>query len=296
MHRHFLMLQGKIWFHFVNCKLKPCTHSTTFTLDRMCLIHFIVIGRKIDVGIILHQEIANCTVRQTRILVFPSLVMSLCQQRGIVPRAGEEVLENKGPINETSIERMTRRKDTPIVKETEISKTRKGKAKVDRRGTILNAKTSLWRKLKDDGIFTEQEDIVVEKEVAATEEEFVTEEKVPKNEKANEKEDFIEKIATAPRSMGANIDNLERTGARPREVVEVTSEEQCNSLAIVVYSGPLQVASPTQIATDDAEAKSSTEEQFEDRAKPEEKKMKHYKDKKQKKEKETSCNHIDDCR
>ncbi|KAK5771069.1 hypothetical protein PVK06_047243 [Gossypium arboreum] len=79
-------------------ELKPSTHSNTGTLDRMCLINSIVKGRKIDVGAILHQEIADCAVRQTEILVFLSLVMLLCQQREIVPRASEEVLENKGPI------------------------------------------------------------------------------------------------------------------------------------------------------------------------------------------------------
>ncbi|KAH1082640.1 hypothetical protein J1N35_022401 [Gossypium stocksii] len=44
MHRRFLTLQGKFWFHFVNCRLKPSTHSTTVTLDSMCLIHSIVKG------------------------------------------------------------------------------------------------------------------------------------------------------------------------------------------------------------------------------------------------------------
>ncbi|KAH1031305.1 hypothetical protein J1N35_043479, partial [Gossypium stocksii] len=52
--------------------LKPSTHNTTVTLDRMCLIHSIFKGRKIDVGIILHQEIADYATRQTGILVFPS--------------------------------------------------------------------------------------------------------------------------------------------------------------------------------------------------------------------------------
>ncbi|KAK5825363.1 hypothetical protein PVK06_020188 [Gossypium arboreum] len=115
----------------------------------MCLIHFIVKGRKNDVGTILHQEITDCIARQTRILVFPSLVMLLCQQRGIVPHAGEEILKSKGPINEASIKRMTRGKDTLILKEAETSKTRQGKAKAHSKRTNLKGETSLWRKLKD---------------------------------------------------------------------------------------------------------------------------------------------------
>ncbi|KAK5771258.1 hypothetical protein PVK06_047448 [Gossypium arboreum] len=115
----------------------------------MCLIHFIIKGRNIDVGAILHQEIANYTARQIGILVFPSLVMLLYQHRGIVPRDGEEVLENKGPVNEASIERMIPDNDTLILKEAETSKTRKGKTKADNKGTNLDVETSLWHKMKD---------------------------------------------------------------------------------------------------------------------------------------------------
>ena len=35
------------------------------------------------------------------------------------------------------------------LKEAETSKTRKGKAKTDLKGTNLNAETTLWHKLKD---------------------------------------------------------------------------------------------------------------------------------------------------
>ncbi|KAH1114091.1 hypothetical protein J1N35_007469 [Gossypium stocksii] len=95
----------------------------------MCLIHSIVKGRKIDVGIILHQEIADYPARQMRILVFPSLVMLLYKQKGILPCAGEEVLENKGPINEASIERMARGKDTPILKRQKLTRQERAKPK-----------------------------------------------------------------------------------------------------------------------------------------------------------------------
>ncbi|KAK5819192.1 hypothetical protein PVK06_024159 [Gossypium arboreum] len=270
IHQSFLTLQGKIWFHFVNYRLKPSTHSTTVTLDKMCLINSIVKGRKIDVGAILHQEIADCVVRQTGILVFPSLVMLLYQQREIVPRAGEKVLENKGLINKASVKRMTRDKDTRILKEAETSKIRKSKAKANRKGTNLNTKTSLWRKLKDvkkclfeDGIFADQEDTVVEKEVAIAEEEVVAkEEEVIENEKEKEKEDSFEKIVPHP-----------------------SLEEQCNSLAIVVYPGPLQVASLTQTTVDDVRVELGTEEQSEGRAKPKEKNMKCFKEKKMRRKK-----------
>ncbi|KAK5775784.1 hypothetical protein PVK06_043724 [Gossypium arboreum] len=149
MHHHFLTLHSKIWFHFVNCKLLPSTHNTTVNLDRMCLIHSIIKSRKFDVGAILHREIVECAAQQTCILVFPSLVMSLCQQTRIVPQEDEEIMENKGAINEASVERMTRGTETQIQKEAGTSKTKKGKAKVDNKGTTLDIETSLWCKMKD---------------------------------------------------------------------------------------------------------------------------------------------------
>ncbi|KAK5836301.1 hypothetical protein PVK06_012084 [Gossypium arboreum] len=109
--------------------LLPSTHSTTVHLDRMCLIHSIIKGRKIDVGAILHQEIAECAARQTRILVFPSLVMSLCRLKGIIPREDEEIMENKGPINEACFDRMSRGMETPILKEAGTTRQRRAKPK-----------------------------------------------------------------------------------------------------------------------------------------------------------------------
>ncbi|KAH1056298.1 hypothetical protein J1N35_034363 [Gossypium stocksii] len=44
---------------------------------------------------------------------------------------------------------MTRRKDMPTMKEVETSKTRKGKSKVESKGTNLMAETSLLQKMKD---------------------------------------------------------------------------------------------------------------------------------------------------
>ncbi|KAK5775284.1 hypothetical protein PVK06_043157 [Gossypium arboreum] len=70
-------------------------------------------------------------------------------KKGIVPRDDEEVLENKVSTNEVSIERMTRGKDTPTMKEAETSKIRKGKTKAESKGTNLTAETSLLCKMKD---------------------------------------------------------------------------------------------------------------------------------------------------
>ena len=79
---------------------------------------------------------------------------------------------------------------------------------------------------------------------------IVQEERVTENKKEEEEEDFAEQVVTVPESVGVNIGNLEQTRARPKEVAEITSEEQCNSWIIVVYTRPFQVASPTQTAVD----------------------------------------------
>ncbi|KAK5771162.1 hypothetical protein PVK06_047343 [Gossypium arboreum] len=171
-------------------------------------------------------------------------------------------MDNNGPINEASVERMTRGTKILILKRKGTSKTKKGKAKADSKETTLHTETSLW-----------QEKLVVEVEVV------VEEEKVAENDKEKE-EDFVEKVVTAPGSVDANIDNLEQIGARLVELAKVTSKEQCNSWAIVFYTGPLQVASPTQTTTDDAGVEPGTNEKSADRTKPREKKRKHSKDKK----------------
>ncbi|KAH1122224.1 hypothetical protein J1N35_005384 [Gossypium stocksii] len=120
-----------------------------------------------------------------------------------MPRDGKEVLDNKGPINEASIERMTRGKNMPIVKEVETSNIRKGKTKANSKGINLNAETSLWCKMKDvkkmDGIFVDQEDIIIENEVAIVEEVVAEGEEVAENEKEREEEDYIVNIVTAPK-------------------------------------------------------------------------------------------------
>ncbi|KAH1107631.1 hypothetical protein J1N35_011399, partial [Gossypium stocksii] len=66
----------------------------------------------------------------------------------IVLHDDEEILENKGTINEVSIKRMTRGKDTSTMNEVKTSKIRKGKTKAESKGTSLTTNISLLRKMK----------------------------------------------------------------------------------------------------------------------------------------------------
>ncbi|KAK5802610.1 hypothetical protein PVK06_030217 [Gossypium arboreum] len=80
--------------------------------------------------------------------------------------------------------------------------------------------------LFEDGIFVDQEDTILKKEIDAAQEEVVVEAKVvakedkfAKNENEKVKENFVEKVVIVPESVGANLDNLEQNGARLAEIV-----------------------------------------------------------------------------
>ncbi|KAH1097681.1 hypothetical protein J1N35_014602 [Gossypium stocksii] len=55
--------------------------------------------------------------------------MSILGKKGIVPWRDEEIMDNKGLINEASIERMTRGIETPILKEAGTNRQRRRKPK-----------------------------------------------------------------------------------------------------------------------------------------------------------------------
>ncbi|XP_016752685.1 uncharacterized protein [Gossypium hirsutum] len=224
------------------------------------------------------------------------------ESKGIVPHDHDKILENKGPINEASIKRMTHGKDTPTMNKAETSKTRKGKTKVESKGINLTAEASLLHKMKDieklansisnksvesppivhvSNVEKEEEsrdidecmrridnlvegEIIASKKASAIEEEVVVEEKDICVEVVKEK---------------AEEENIE-TKATEKESVEYI----VNTLATVISIGPLKVIPPIQEAADDARAEPEPKERSESRAKPKEKKRKCSKDKKYKKE------------
>ncbi|KAK8556343.1 hypothetical protein V6N13_064379 [Hibiscus sabdariffa] len=130
-------------------RLRPSTHNTTVNLERMCFIHSIMKRCKIYVCTIIDQEIVDCVTRSNGILAFPYLIMQLYQIKIIVPLEEEEVLDNKSPVNEASIERMTHGKDTPTIKEATTSKAHKGKAKAEHEGTTPTIGRELWMEITD---------------------------------------------------------------------------------------------------------------------------------------------------
>ncbi|KAH1097109.1 hypothetical protein J1N35_014030 [Gossypium stocksii] len=122
-------------------------HSSIATA--VCELESSMPTEKKELVVFLIKAVKDRAIRQIGTLVFPSLVMLLCQQKGIIPHDDEEVLKNKGPINEASIERMTRGKDTPEIKAVDTSYTKKGKTKAETTGTNLTVETSLLYKIQD---------------------------------------------------------------------------------------------------------------------------------------------------
>ncbi|KAH1097045.1 hypothetical protein J1N35_013966 [Gossypium stocksii] len=177
--------------------------------------------------------------------------MVLCQERGIMPRAGLEILENKGLMNEASIERMTRGKDTPILKEAETSKARMGQLSPSPLSEFLVFPPIIYNynlSSSDDDVEGQDRPVASPPIVQVSDNE--------KEEESTNMEECLRKIDNLFKDgiFVDQEDSIIENGERPVKVAEVTSEEQCNSWVIVVYTRPLQVASPTQTTADDVSA------------------------------------------
>ncbi|KAK8283281.1 hypothetical protein V6Z12_D08G084100 [Gossypium hirsutum] len=159
--------------------------------------------------------------------------MLLCQQKGIVPNDDEEILENNGPINEASIERMTRGKDTPTMNEAETEGTNLTEDDLRDRDRSVESPPIVHifdvEKEEDSRDVEEcmrqvdslvEVDFITGKEAPVVEEEVVVEEeevlvKVV-NEKAEEEntetkaaeKEFVEDIVNASEFVDATTDNL----------------------------------------------------------------------------------------
>ena len=101
-----------IWDHFLKSGLTPSTHDHTVNKDRAILLLAIVVGRKINVGDVISEQIGVCAGRQSGGLWFPSLITSLCLAQGVEVSSEEEKLKTSGPITMTVITRLLHDKTT----------------------------------------------------------------------------------------------------------------------------------------------------------------------------------------
>ncbi|GMN54708.1 hypothetical protein TIFTF001_023831 [Ficus carica] len=99
--------QCKVWYHFLKTRLMPSTHIQTVSKDRVLLLDSIISGRPIDVGKIIFQGLGACAAKKCGSLWFPSLITSLCANRGVLMFDTEEwLLSSKGAITKTAITRL----------------------------------------------------------------------------------------------------------------------------------------------------------------------------------------------
>lgn len=98
--------KAKVWYHFIKFSLKPTTHGQTVSWERMALLHSIIVGRKIDVGSIIREEILACAQRDRSALIFPCLITRLCKSANVQIQEFDDWIPNKGPILLRTINRL----------------------------------------------------------------------------------------------------------------------------------------------------------------------------------------------
>lgn len=99
---------AKVWVKFLKSRLMPTTHNTTVSQERLVLLYVIVRGLPIDVGSIIVKEIQDCAVKthRTAVLLFPSLITSICVISGVRLNARDEHVKNEGAFTARTIERV----------------------------------------------------------------------------------------------------------------------------------------------------------------------------------------------
>ncbi|KAK5825712.1 hypothetical protein PVK06_020571 [Gossypium arboreum] len=82
--REYLTPLAKVWFYFIRFNLKPSSHGTTISLERMVLLYSILTGKTIDVGKIILREIWNCAIILSSPAHFPFTITILCLRAEIL--------------------------------------------------------------------------------------------------------------------------------------------------------------------------------------------------------------------
>ncbi|KAH9792490.1 hypothetical protein KPL71_004147 [Citrus sinensis] len=99
---------AKVWVKFLKSRLMPTTHTTTVSQERLVLLYVIVRGLPIDVGSIIAKEIRDCAVKthRTAVMLFPSLITSICVVFGVRLDARDDYIRNDGAFTARTIERV----------------------------------------------------------------------------------------------------------------------------------------------------------------------------------------------
>ncbi|KOM42976.1 hypothetical protein LR48_Vigan05g058000 [Vigna angularis] len=74
---------SRLWMPLVHSNISPCTHVSDVTVNRAVILYAILIGRSVNLGKLIANEIRNCANSTKAPLGHPSLITHLCKQEGV---------------------------------------------------------------------------------------------------------------------------------------------------------------------------------------------------------------------
>ncbi|EXB49850.1 hypothetical protein L484_000844 [Morus notabilis] len=105
--RHELQPAAKVWYHFLASRLLLSTHGKTISRNRAILLYAVLVGKPINVGRLIIDQIRACAEKGKGGLYFPSLISELCIQSHVAWEASEPRLRNTGAMDLVAITRIS---------------------------------------------------------------------------------------------------------------------------------------------------------------------------------------------
>lgn len=87
--RHELQPIAKVWYHFLASRILLSTHGKTISRNRAILLFAILVGKPINLGQLIIDQIRACAKKDKGGLYFPSLISEMCIQGNVPWEAGE---------------------------------------------------------------------------------------------------------------------------------------------------------------------------------------------------------------
>lgn len=118
-----LLPHCKVWYHFLKNRLMPSMSMQMVSKERLLLLDFIIIGRLMDVGKIIHQELCSCVNKLGKSLWFSSFITGLYLSKGVHTLPNEEKLSMKGAITIIAVARIIHPRLTRVNPDEQFPKT-----------------------------------------------------------------------------------------------------------------------------------------------------------------------------
>ncbi|MED6116635.1 hypothetical protein PIB30_102098 [Stylosanthes scabra] len=100
LRRNDLEPMAKWWYDFVCRSIMPTTNRSELTVERVILIHSIIIGENINVEEIIANQIYKFVYKTdlSSSLPFPSIIAALCLDAKVVPHKDDTMIPQETPI------------------------------------------------------------------------------------------------------------------------------------------------------------------------------------------------------